>query len=275
MNIPKMIFIIPYRNRLFLKTHFQIYMKYILEDILKEDYEIYFVHQSDKRPFNRGGMKNIGFLAMREKYPNHYRDITFIFNDIDTTPAEKNIINYITNHGVVKHFYGFNFALGGIVSITGADFEKCGGFPNFWAWGFEDNALNARVIQHNIHIDRTTFYTFFDPHIINIRFDTTRILSKEQAFKQNSNETYHDIKNLKYKIENEFIRVEYFDTIDDPSKETYYRETQRARIPKDQRFNPNPTPQNKFKQNWNNININRKFNTQSTLSGYNKSWMKF
>ena len=109
MTVPTEIFIIPYRNRKFLKIHFEKYMTYILEDIPKETYEIYFVHQNDNRPFNRGAMKNIGFLAMRNKYPNHYKNITFIFNDIDTMPVEKNYLNYSTTTGVVKHFYGFKY----------------------------------------------------------------------------------------------------------------------------------------------------------------------
>ena len=106
-------------------------MKILLEDIT-EPYEIYFAHQCDNRPFNRGAMKNLGFIAIKNKYPNHYKDITFIFNDVDTFPGEKGMIDYITTPGIVKHYYGFNFALGGIFSICGADFEKAKGFPNFW-----------------------------------------------------------------------------------------------------------------------------------------------
>jgi hypothetical protein len=38
-------------------------------------------------------------------------------------PFTKNFLQYDTSHGNVKHFYGFTFALGGIVSVKGADFD--------------------------------------------------------------------------------------------------------------------------------------------------------
>ena len=39
-------------------------------------------------------MKNIGFIAMKEKYADNYKDITFVFNDVDTMPYTKNFIDY-------------------------------------------------------------------------------------------------------------------------------------------------------------------------------------
>ena len=79
-KVPKIIFIVPYRSRMQEANHFKIYMnRYIMEDYKEGDYQIFFVHQFDSRPFNRGAMKNIGFIAMKEKYPEDYKNITFVF----------------------------------------------------------------------------------------------------------------------------------------------------------------------------------------------------
>jgi len=224
MCIPTKIFIIPYRNREPQKHHFEIYMKYILEDISKSDYEIFFIHQMDNRPFNRGAIKNIGFLAMKAKYPNNYKNISFIFNDVDTLPVRKNLLNFDTVPGVVKHYYGFKFALGGIFSINGGDFEKSGGFPNFWGWGLEDNTMQIRVLNAGIKINRDVFYTFLDRNIIHINDDLTKIHTKEDIhrFNKKLTDSLYDIHNLSYTIENEFVQVKNFTTRYNAENDTFY-----------------------------------------------------
>jgi len=180
VNVPKYIFIVPYRDREPHRVFFSTYIYKIMEDIPSDDWTFYFIHQNDTRPFNRGAMKNIGFLALKEAYPNHYKDIIFIFNDIDTLPYDKNIINYYTDYGVVKHFYGFQFALGGIFSIRGVDFERINGFPNYWAWGGEDNLINERAKQFGLTIDRSNFYTIGDKNILQFADGMKRLICRNE-----------------------------------------------------------------------------------------------
>lgn len=214
--VPKIIFIVPYRDRELQKNFFIRQMGYVLEDMDKADYKIYFVEQGDQRTFNRGAMKNIGFLAMREKYPDNYKDITFVFNDVDTMPFTKNFLNYQTVHGKIKHFYGFHFALGGIVSITGRDFEHLNGFPNFWAWGFEDNLLNQRAKQARIEIDRAQFYPIYDKHIIQLNDGLVRNVNRTEfiRYARKTVEGWSTIRQLQYSISEEgmTVYVERFNT---------------------------------------------------------------
>lgn len=174
---PKRIFIVPYRNRLQQKFFFSNQMSFILEN--ETDYEIYFSHQCDNRHFNRGGTKNVGFLAMKEKYPEHYKDITFIFNDVDTLPFHK-IFDYQTKKGIVKHYYGFEYALGGIVVIKGDDFEKINGYPNFWGWGNEDSVLQTRCEKYMLHIDRSEFYKIGSPEILQLFDGVSRLITPRE-----------------------------------------------------------------------------------------------
>jgi hypothetical protein len=183
MSVPSRIFIVPYRNRKEQKFFFSNQMSFILDG--ETDYEIYFVHQSDNRSFNRGATKNIGFLAMKDKYPNDYQNITFIFNDVDTVPFFK-LFDYKTEPGTVKHYYGFEYALGGIVVINGADFEKVNGYPNFWGWGMEDACLQKRCMAHNLVIDRSQFYKIGSPEILQLFDGVSRLICKKDPQRMQS-----------------------------------------------------------------------------------------
>ena len=225
---PKLIFIVPYRDREQHKSLFLRQMQYVLEDIPKRDYEIYFAHQCDNRDFNRGAMKNIGFLAMKQKYPEHYQNITFIFNDVDTMPYAKGLLQYNTVHGNVKHFYGFKYTLGGIVSITGSDYEKTNGYPNLWAWGYEDNAFQQRVMSSGLHIDRSQFYSIMDENILQIYHGTSRIVNRGEfdKFKQHTTDGLSIISNIEYQVDDNthFINITNFviPTIVNQSKNIVY-----------------------------------------------------
>jgi hypothetical protein len=199
--IPKRVFIVPYRNRIQHKFFFSKYMSFLLED--KDDYEIYFSHQCDARTFNRGAMKNIGFIAIKNKYPDHYKDMIFIFNDVDTMPFYK-IFDYNTTEGIVKHYYGFKYTLGGIVVIKGSDFEKLNGYPCFWGWGMEDNALQKRCEAIGLKIDRSLFYEIGSPEILQLFDGVSRIISKKDPWRgeyDNGVDGLRTISQLKYNID--------------------------------------------------------------------------
>jgi hypothetical protein len=215
--VPKFVFIVPYRDREPHRVFFNTYIYKIMEDVPPEDWTFFFIHQNDKRPFNRGAMKNIGFLALKYAYPNDYKDIIFIFNDVDTLPYTKNILNFHTDFGVIKHFYGFHFALGGIFSIRGADFERINGFPNYWAWGGEDNLIHERAKQSGIVIDRSNFYTIGNMNILQFADGLKRLICRDElatSIMPNNVDGISKITALNYMIYNDthMIDVTSFDT---------------------------------------------------------------
>lgn len=168
--VPLVIFIVPYRNREEQRKIFEKEMKDYLEYINLENYEFYFICQKDERRFNRGAMKNLGFLYVKYKYPDDYKNITLVFNDVDTLPMRVSNIKFEINEGTVAHYYGQTFALGGIIAIKGGDFEKTTGFPNYWHWGFEDNCLQSRALNVGLKIDRTIFYSLQFNHECNYMY---------------------------------------------------------------------------------------------------------
>ena len=155
--VPQLIFIIPYRDRIDQLNTYLDTMSDVMSNYKTDEYQIWIVHQCDQRAFNRGALKNLGFWICKQRYPHCYHNITLVFNDVDSVTSQRGLFQFQTRTGLVKHFYGFKYGLGGIFSITAGDFEKINGFPNFWGWGYEDNAIQHRVIRNGMKIDYTQF----------------------------------------------------------------------------------------------------------------------
>ena len=136
-------------------------------------------------------------------------------------PYTKNFLNYNTIAGNVKHFYGYDYTLGGIVSINGGDFENIMGFPNLWYWGFEDNILQERVISNGLTIDRTHFYPIMDKNILQLNDGVIRVINRDEhkLYVNKTADTYNEITSLQYEINEQtgFIDVTSFEIIHKPT----------------------------------------------------------
>lgn len=230
----KYVFIIPYRDREPQKYFFLKYMDYILEDYDKNSYEIIFAHQNNNLPFNRGALKNIGFLYIKQKYP-YYKDITIIFNDVDTVPHKKNLITYDTQPNEIKHFYGFTYCLGGIFSIKGADFERINGFPSFWSWGYEDNVIYDRALLHNVNINRSQFYPILHQNIIHILDSFSKMTSlknKTMTMDKNVTDGLNTLHHIEYNwnLETNMLDISNFSCSYSPNDTTLVRNDKPIKI---------------------------------------------
>jgi len=146
------VIIVPYRNR---PEHLDCFLKCIpdfqahITDLTK----IIIVEQeNDGLGFNRGMLKNIGFLLSGATGLNRV-----FFHDIDWLPASADTIQQYYNFlekPIVRLLSAHKATLGGVVQVSANILEKCNAFPNtIFEWGVEDRVLfyRTQVFEKNIH----------------------------------------------------------------------------------------------------------------------------
>jgi hypothetical protein len=177
-------FIIPYRNR---KEHLDEFIKRFTDMLKDKDIDAHFfiIHQINPKEFNRGAMKNIGFLEI----PKSRSDGLFIFHDVDTYPTYWGSIQYDTKKGEFRRpiMNSSPENLGLICCCWKEDFERTNGFANYWGWGSEDAALYFRAKLLGITINENNMISYKDnKYIIN-----------REHYRNNQKEHYYTDKNSK------------------------------------------------------------------------------
>jgi hypothetical protein len=200
------VYIVPYRDR---KEHLEFFKTYLPHVDPGTDYRVLVVHQCDQRPFNRGAMKNIGFLAVKQLYPDTYKDVTLIFNDVDIMPYKEGVFHTDTGGGVVRHNYGYTSCLSASFVIKGRDFEACGGFPNFWTWGLEDFFIQERVLRVGLKIDRSRFHPVGHKAVLQFFDGITRPVStlNVDALRRKHERDGWDSVQCRFDVEGDFVQV--------------------------------------------------------------------
>jgi hypothetical protein len=163
-----LVIIVPYRDREAQKDIFIPHMKAFLEK-KNIPYKIIICEQSDdERPFNRGAIRNIGFLEARRILENITDDFTYCFHDVDTIPVKDECIYELADRNTIYHPYGVHTCLGGIIFLTGDAIMASNGYPNnYWGWGLEDVCIMARLQVCGLKIDRTNFEWLGDEILFN------------------------------------------------------------------------------------------------------------
>ena len=100
------------------------------------------------------------------------------------------------------------------------DFEKMNGFPNFWAWGFEDNMLQYRAISSKLIIDRSNFYPIYNKNFILLHDGLSRVVNKNEfdRYIRETKEGIHSIQRLSFHVNKNtgFVDVNHFITENNP-----------------------------------------------------------
>ena len=156
LSTPRLSIIVPYRDRPEQLARFVPHLNaYFARDKLDKDipWRLTIVEQAAGKDFNRGLLKNIGFLlteAEADYVCFHDVDYLPIWADYSYTPQPARLLWYGTT---LQENYERLF--GGVIAFNCADFERVNGYSNdYWGWGYEDTDLLQRCQRGGLTIER-------------------------------------------------------------------------------------------------------------------------
>ncbi|XP_046639137.1 beta-1,4-galactosyltransferase 4-like [Daphnia pulicaria] len=157
----KVAVVVPVRNR---TDHLTVFLRYMHPFLQRQqlNYIIIVVEQSEKSPFNRGMLMNIGFKEAQLLQENFQ---CFIFHDVDLLPEYDGNPYTCPEDGKPRQMAfsvdSWNYKptsanhFGGVTALSTNDFQSVNGFSNsFWGWGGEDDQLYQRVKSQNLNVTR-------------------------------------------------------------------------------------------------------------------------
>ena len=148
--------VVPYRDR---AEHLGRFIPHVLAYFERDKLDrqisvsIHIVEQSASAPFNRGKIKNCGFMLARDQADYvcfHDVDYLPIWADYSWSPKPARLAWY--GLSLRENWETF---FGAVVLFDKAAFERVNGYPNvYWGWGPEDKELGMRCVAAGLGFDR-------------------------------------------------------------------------------------------------------------------------
>ncbi|XP_046348978.2 beta-1,4-N-acetylgalactosaminyltransferase bre-4-like [Haliotis rufescens] len=149
--------IIPYRDR---EVNLKILLNNLHRVLQKQqaEYVIFVVEQENGTPFNRGLIKNIGYLEAKARC--HFD--CFTFHDVDLVPESErntywcgtNAVHHARRLDIWKYRVIYTYLFGGVITFNETFFSTINGYSNlFFMWGAEDDDLFHRVRKKHLKFE--------------------------------------------------------------------------------------------------------------------------
>ncbi|MGH6727177.1 MAG: galactosyltransferase-related protein [Pseudolabrys sp.] len=148
--------VVPYRDR---AEHLEFFISHVLAYFERDKLDrqipvsIHIVEQNGSAPFNRGKIKNCGYMLARDTADY------VCFHDVDYLPIWADYSwsakpARLAWHGL-RLLENWETFFGAVVLFDKAAFERVNGYSNgYWGWGPEDKELGMRCVAAGLAFDR-------------------------------------------------------------------------------------------------------------------------